>query len=101
MSTYVVTLDINGPPACALQDEEPILGWEGAIMSVFSREAADWEGSGYGPLLATPSVRPSSYHRPTGVTSIPPGSLHFGAVVYLIKLQGTSFTFSWYPRRAT
>lgn len=25
-------------------------------MSVYSREAADWEGSGYGPLLATPSV---------------------------------------------
>lgn len=39
------------------QEQGPVLGWEGAIMSVYSREAADWEGSGYGPLLATPSVR--------------------------------------------
>lgn len=41
----------------SVQDQGPVLGWEGAIMSVFSREAADWEGSGYGPMLATPSVR--------------------------------------------
>ncbi len=27
-------------------------------MSTYSSEVADWEGSGYGPLLATPSVRP-------------------------------------------
>jgi hypothetical protein len=40
-----------------VQEQGPVLGWEGAIMSVFSREAADWEGSGYGPMLATPSVR--------------------------------------------
>lgn len=33
------------------------MGWDGAIMSTFSSEAADWEQSGYGPLLATPSVR--------------------------------------------
>ena len=44
-STYVV------------QEDGPILGWDGAIMSTFSSEAADWEQSGYGPLLATPSVR--------------------------------------------
>ncbi len=39
-----------------MQEEGPVLGWEGAIMSTFSNEAADWEGDGYGPLLATPSV---------------------------------------------
>ena len=31
--------------------------WEGAIMSVYSRHLADWDGSGYGPVVATPSVR--------------------------------------------
>lgn len=40
-----------------LQEEGPVLGWDGAIMSTYSSEVADWEGSGYGPLLATPSVR--------------------------------------------
>ena len=40
-----------------VQEDGPILGWDGAIMSTFSSEAADWEQSGYGPLLATPSVR--------------------------------------------
>ena len=30
-------------------------------MSTFSSEAADWEQSGYGPLLATPSVRVSPF----------------------------------------
>jgi len=43
-------------PCLTPKDQGPILGWEGAIMSVYSREAADWGGSGYGPLLATPSV---------------------------------------------
>jgi len=32
--------------------------WEGSIFSVYSREAADWEGTGYGPLLMTPAVPP-------------------------------------------
>ncbi len=27
-------------------------------MSVYSREVADWQGSGYGALVATPSVSP-------------------------------------------
>lgn len=36
---------------------KPIHAWEGSIFSVYSREAADWEGSGYGPLLMTPAVR--------------------------------------------
>jgi hypothetical protein len=53
-----------------LQEDGPILGWEGAIMSVFSREQADWEASGYGPLLATPSVGVCCLHaadaRPAG-----------------------------------
>lgn len=26
-------------------------------MSTYSKEIADWEGSGYGPMLMTPSVR--------------------------------------------
>lgn len=46
----------------AVQEDGPILGWNGAIMSTFSSEAADWEHSGYGPLLATPSVRVSPLH---------------------------------------
>lgn len=41
-------------------------GWKeelhtGPIMSVYSREAADWEGSGYGPILETPCVRKPAY----------------------------------------
>ncbi len=40
----------NAPP-------REIRMWEGSIFSVYSREAADWEGSGYGPLLMTPAVR--------------------------------------------
>lgn len=34
-----------------------IRGWEGPIMSIFSNQVGDWEGSGYGSLLYTPSVR--------------------------------------------
>ena len=30
--------------------------WEGTLMSIFSTQAGDWEGSGYGSLLYTPSV---------------------------------------------
>lgn len=37
---------------------EEIFTWKGSIFSIFSKEAADWQGSGYGPLLETPSVRP-------------------------------------------
>ncbi|CAL8466534.1 g6070 [Coccomyxa elongata] len=52
------------------KDQGPVLGWEGAIMSVFSREAADWEGLGYGPMLATPSAHPgltaASFPWPSG-----------------------------------
>jgi len=39
------------------QPVRPVHMWKGSIFSVYSREAADWEGSGYGPLLMTPSVR--------------------------------------------
>ncbi len=38
---------------------EEILTWKGSIFSVFSNAVADWDGSGYGPLLQTPSVRHS------------------------------------------
>ncbi|KAK9827599.1 hypothetical protein WJX81_002935 [Elliptochloris bilobata] len=34
---------------------KPIHAWVGSTFSVYSREAADWEGSGYGPLLMTPA----------------------------------------------
>lgn len=43
---------------------EPILTWKGSIFSVFSNAVADWAGSGYGPLLQTPSVRTSSLSAP-------------------------------------
>lgn len=35
---------------------EEVLTWKGSIFSVFSNKVADWEGSGYGALLQTPSV---------------------------------------------
>ncbi|CAL8471472.1 g11014 [Coccomyxa elongata] len=37
---------------------EEILTWKGSIFSVFSNTVADWHGSGYGPLLQTPSAHP-------------------------------------------
>ncbi|EIE19802.1 FAD/NAD(P)-binding domain-containing protein, partial [Coccomyxa subellipsoidea C-169] len=37
---------------------EEILTWKGSIFSVFSNAVADWDGSGYGPLLQTPSAHP-------------------------------------------
>ncbi len=37
---------------------EPVLTWRGSIFSIYSTQVADWAGSGYGPLLETPSVRP-------------------------------------------
>jgi hypothetical protein len=30
--------------------------WTGGMMSTFSNEVADWNGTGYGPMLMTPSV---------------------------------------------
>ena len=35
---------------------EEIHTWKGSIFSVFSNKVANWEGSGYGALLQTPSV---------------------------------------------
>ncbi|EFN52938.1 hypothetical protein CHLNCDRAFT_137296 [Chlorella variabilis] len=35
--------------------------WEGALMSVFSNDVGDWEGSGYGSLLYTPAVHPAFF----------------------------------------
>jgi hypothetical protein len=34
--------------------------WEDAPMTVYSRELADWDGSGYGALVTCPSVSPLS-----------------------------------------
>ena len=42
-----------------LEVPEDIESWKGSIFSVYSKEVADWEGSGYGPLLETPAVRAS------------------------------------------
>ncbi|CAL5227030.1 g9925 [Coccomyxa viridis] len=57
-------------PALFPKEEGPVLGWDGAIMSTYSSEVADWEGSGYGPLLATPSAHPgltaASFPWPSG-----------------------------------
>ena len=41
------------PPAAA----GGIHPWRGTLMSIFSNEAGDWQGSGYGSLLYTPAVR--------------------------------------------
>ena len=35
--------------------------WEGAIMSAFSNEHADWGGTGYGPMLMTPSMHVAGF----------------------------------------
>ena len=35
---------------------EEIHTWKGSIFSIFSNEVANWESSGYGALLQTPSV---------------------------------------------
>ena len=35
--------------------------WEGAQMSTYSRQAAEWDSSGYGPLVSMTSV---STHSP-------------------------------------
>lgn len=32
----------------------PVKLWEGVMMSAYSRALADWEGSGYGPMLSVP-----------------------------------------------
>ncbi|KAK9841741.1 hypothetical protein WJX81_000141 [Elliptochloris bilobata] len=52
------------PGTCAVGSFPP--GWKGwaeelysgPIMSVYSAEAADWNGSGYGPILETPCSHP-------------------------------------------
>jgi long-chain-alcohol oxidase len=35
--------------------------WSGAIMSAFSNQHADWEGTGYGPMLMTPSMHVAGF----------------------------------------
>jgi long-chain-alcohol oxidase len=35
--------------------------WEGAIMSTFSNQHADWTGTGYGPMLMTPSMHVAGF----------------------------------------
>ena len=49
-------------PHCDLSSQgqteipEEIHTWKGSIFSVFSNKVANWESSGYGALLQTPSV---------------------------------------------
>lgn len=38
-------------------EEGRIKMWEGPVMSTYSRELADWQGAGYGPLVSMTSVR--------------------------------------------
>ena len=39
-----------------LEVPEKIQCWKGSVFSIFSRGVANWDGSGYGALLQTPSV---------------------------------------------
>lgn len=39
-----------------LEVPEEIQCWKGSVFSIFSRSVANWDGSGYGALLQTPSV---------------------------------------------
>ena len=43
-----------------LEIPENIECWKGSIFSIYSKEVADWENSGYGALLQTPAVRLSA-----------------------------------------
>ena len=45
-----------------LEVPEVIETWKGSIFSIYSNKVADWEGSGYGALLETPSVRDALKH---------------------------------------
>ena len=42
-----------------LEVPERIECWKGSVFSIFSNKVANWQGSGYGALLQTPSVRVS------------------------------------------
>ncbi|DBA72909.1 TPA: hypothetical protein ACH3X2_009868 [Trebouxia sp. C0005] len=35
--------------------------WEGPMMTAYSPDAPDWEGSGYGPMVSTPPVHPGLF----------------------------------------
>jgi len=39
-----------------LEVPQVIETWKGSIFSIFGNQVANWEGSGYGALLQTPSV---------------------------------------------
>ena len=41
---------------CNMQEDERIDYWKGAMMTTFSRHAADWEGEAYGPFVSVPQV---------------------------------------------
>ena len=41
---------------CRVQEDERIDYWKGAMMTTFSRHAADWEGEAYGPFVSVPQV---------------------------------------------
>jgi hypothetical protein len=40
-----------------IEEPEEIMTWRGSIFGVYSNAVADWQGSGYGALLETPTVR--------------------------------------------
>lgn len=40
-----------------LEVPEEIQCWKGSVFSIFSRGVANWDSTGYGALLQTPSVR--------------------------------------------
>ena len=44
-----------------LEVPEMIQCWKGSVFSMFSRAVANWDGSGYGALLQTPSVSVAPY----------------------------------------
>lgn len=44
----------------------PVKLWEGSPMTIYSTAVANWDSTGYGSLLESPSVRSSflQYHKP-------------------------------------
>ena len=51
-----------------LEVPEDIHCWKGSVFSIFSRSVANWDSSGYGALLQTPSVSVSPVVRPYKVS---------------------------------